>query len=349
VLDPGDPLGINVPRLEEWLSENVAGVRPPVVLSRLLGGHSCLTYRVTDAGGFAFVLRRPPLGDLLATAHDVTREHRIMRALAGRVPVPRMLGVCADPEVTGASFYVMELVDGLVAHTSAQASELLTSPESRRTASEELVDALAALHSTDPEAVDLGDLSRKGGYLERQLRRWSAQSAAGGIPRPEKMDRLYGWLLDNRPPEEEGRIVHGDFRLGNVILGASGSVRAVIDWELCTLGDPLADLAHFLRAWSIPDARTPDEAVVGSRPGFLKRADLVGRYQARTSRSLEDLDYWMAYTSWRAAAILAGVFRRYEAGELGDPPANLSTFPAEIEARIDQGLSFAAAAEPGGA
>ena len=335
------PLGIDVKSVGHWLVTNVENVRPPLRFTRLTGGHSCLTYLITDECGYNLVLRRPPVGELLATAHDVIREYKIMAALAGHVPVPRMLAACNDAAVTGAAFYVMEFVRGLVLNSTAQAKELLPSMEARRRAGETLIDALAALHSIDVEAVGLDGLSKKSGYLQRQLKRWSAQPTASGSDHAIEMERLHDWLIKNQPHQAEGRIVHGDFRLGNVIVSATGSILAILDWELCTLGDPLADLAYAARSWSTADLRTLHGGVLESTPGFLTRDHLLHRYAEQTSRSLEDIDYWMSFTAWRAAAILAGVYNRYIAGDMGPLPANFSMFLPEIQARIDQALGFA--------
>lgn len=336
-----EPLGIEAGALDRWFGEHVAGAVPPLRYDRVTGGHSCLTYLVGDAGHQRYVLRRPPVGALLATAHDVTREARILAALAGSgVPVPRVLGVCGNPEVTGAPFYVMAYVDGLVLRTAADSETLLPSPQARRRAGYALVDTLAALHAVDVDTVGLGALSRRDGFLDRQLRRWSAQWAACELGDMGGMAELHGWLVAHRPAESTARLVHGDFRLGNALLGPDGDVLALLDWELCTLGDPLADVAYLLRTWSTPDARASQERLPSALPGFPTTDELAARYARQSGRSIAELDYWMAFTAWRAAAILAGVYRRYLDGKMGTPPDDLPTFATEVEARIRQGVSF---------
>jgi aminoglycoside phosphotransferase (APT) family kinase protein len=322
-----EPLGIDVTLVERWCCEHVKTLTPPLRYHRITGGLSNLTYLVTDADGARCVLRRPPVGDLLATAHDVTREYRIMAALvASGVPVPPMLEVCEDPMVTGAPFYVMAHVDGIVVHTAAQARALFTSEAARRRVGETVVDTLVALHDVNVDAVGLGQLSRREGYLERQLNRWSAQSEACHLVGIGDMATLHQWLVANRPPESPCCLVHGDFRLGNVLLGADGVVLSVLDWELCSLGDPLADVAYFLWSWSAADARAGHDGLLAAVPGFLSVGELGARY-AGSGRSLHHLDYWMAFTAWRAAAILAGVYRRYLDVQMATHPM---TFPRSL-------------------
>ena len=335
-------LGIEPERLERWFGAHIADARPPLRYERIVGGHSNLTYLVTDASDVRYVLRRPPLGDLLATAHNVTREHDIMEAVAGSgVPVPSMLGVCHDESVTDAPFYVMGYVDGVVLHSRSDVDRLLPSEEARRVAGESMVDALVALHAIDVDAAGLGDLARRVGFLERQLKRWSAQWDTYDLHDLDGMPRLHEWLMDNRPPEGSARIVHGDFRLGNALLGTDGALLAIVDWELCTLGDPFADVAYLLRSWAAPDARFGDDDLPSLAPGFPTADALAARYAAQSGASLEHLDYWLAFTAWRAAAILGGVYRRYLDGKMGVPPEGLQLFRMEVESRLHQGLTFA--------
>jgi aminoglycoside phosphotransferase (APT) family kinase protein len=193
------------------------------------------------------VLRRPPIGHVLATAHDVAREHRVMHALRDTaVPVPRMIALCTDPAVNEAPFYVMSHVAGPVLHTRADAESLLADDAARRRAGESIVDALVALHAVAPDDVGLGDLSKRTGYVDRQLKRWSEQYAGSQSRDLPGMARMHEWLLAHRPPDGAPRVVHGDFRIGNAIHAPDGSIAAVLDWELCTLGDPLSDVSYLL-------------------------------------------------------------------------------------------------------
>ena len=282
--------------------------------SLIAGGHSNLTYRFEDAAGRACVLRRPPLGHVLESAHDMGREHRIVSALQGsEVPVAGILGLCEDAEVNEAPFYVMDFVEGAVLHDRG-AAEALSAAE-RSSLGEHVVDVLAALHHIDPDAVGLGDLGRKEGYLARQLKRWTKQWEATKTHEIPEMEEVNRRLAANPPEQIGATIVHGDYRLGNMIVG-DGRIRAVLDWELCTLGDPLADVGYLLNSWVEPGegmGTTPVEA-----GGFPSRADLTERYAAATGRDLSQINYYRAFSHWRLAAIGQGVYKRYLVGAMGD-------------------------------
>jgi aminoglycoside phosphotransferase (APT) family kinase protein len=309
--------GIEAERVGRWLAENVDGLTGPVEFGLVSGGRSNLTYRVTDAAGTAYALRRPPTGGVLSTAHDVSREWRFISALAPTaVPVPAPVAYCADAAVTGAEFYVMGFVDGLVL-ADAEAG-LALAPQARTAAAEDLVDVLVALHALDPAEVGLGDMVRKTGYLERQLRRWHAQVHATGGPELPLLDEVHDLLARRIPPQSSG-IVHGDYRAGNTSFGPDGAVLAVFDWELATSGDPMADLAWLASSWEEPGEglppTTPGPSAVA---GFLSRTELVQRYTRLSSRDVSDLPYWVAFSRWRIACIGVGVRARYLAGHMGD-------------------------------
>lgn len=337
-------LGIDIVPVERWLAQHAPGLPPPYRFERITGGHSNLTYRVTARNGSLGVLRRPPVGKLLATAHNLIREHDVMFALAGsRVPVPRMIGACRDDTVTGAPFYFMDHIVGLVVNSEADADGMLPSPHARRHAAEALVESLVALHEVDIDQVGLGGLARRGGYLGRQLRRWTTQWEATRLGDLGGMHALQSWLVEHQPAETPSRLVHGDYRLGNTLIDADGQVLAVLDWELCTLGDPLLDLAYFVRAWTEPDARPGFERPFGVLPGFPTGDELVELYARQSGRSMVAFGYWRAFTAWRSAAILGGVYRRYLDGQMGEPPERLDAYRVEVESRILQGLSAASA------
>jgi aminoglycoside phosphotransferase (APT) family kinase protein len=307
--------GIQEAQVTAWLAERIPDLTPPLSFSLIAGGHSNLTYRFVDGNGAAYVLRRPPLGHVLESAHDMAREHRIVSALAdSEVPVAPTYGLCQDPEVNGAPFYVMGFVDGVVLHDADAAARL--PEEERRALGEHVVDVLAQLHLLDPDQVGLGDLGRKEAYLARQLKRWNKQweaSKTHEIPEMEETSRL----LEERMPEQVGAsIVHGDYRLGNMIVGG-GRIRAVLDWELCTLGDPLADVGYLLNSWSQPGEAAADLAptAVG---GFPTREEICRRYQAATGRDLGGINYYRAFSHWRLAAIGQGVYKRYLVGAMGE-------------------------------
>ena len=328
------PLGIDDEKVTAWFEQHIKEAEPPLTFDRVAGGHSCLTYIVKDSAGQRFVLRRPPLGHVLATAHDVVREHKIMSALQDTgVPVPRMLGVCADNDVNEAPFYIMSYVDGVVLHSAELATKLLPDDEARKHAADSLVDALVALHAVDIDAVGLGDLARRTGYLDRQLKRWSAQWEASKTRELPGMEQLHEWLVANRPEEEPAGVAHGDYRLGNLLHAPDGTVLAILDWELCTLGPPLADVSYLLRSWTA-------EGTSGA-PGFPPREYVAERYASASGRSIADLDYWMAFNAWRSAAIAEGVYRRYLDGNMGAQMENIEIYARSVEVTVAAGLNSA--------
>ena len=330
--------GINIAPVTEWLSAHIEGLEPPLEFTLIAGGHSNLTFRFIDRKGAAYVLRRPPLGHVLESAHDMGREHRIVSALAGsEMPVAATHGLCKDPEVNGAPFYVMDFVDGSVLHDAETAAAV---PESeRRALGEHVVDVLACLHNLDPDQVGLGDLGRKEAYLARQLKRWNKQweaSRTHKIPEMEETSRL----LEERMPEQVGAaIVHGDYRLGNMIVGG-GRIRAVLDWELCTLGDALADVGYLLNSWTQPGEAGADVAptAVG---GFPTREAVCARYEAATGRDLSGINYYRAFSHWRLAAIGQGVYKRYLVGAMGENrDMDLDTYKESVHQRAAAALEL---------
>ena len=288
----------------------------------IAGGKSNLTYRVDSAAGSA-VLRRPPLGHVLPTAHDMVREHTVMSALASTdVPVPRMLHLCTDAEVLGQPFYVMERVEGHVCRVDLPAG-YADDPAQRRAVGEGLVDVLAALHDVDPASVGLGEFGRPAGYLERQVRRWVKQWDATRIEGHEALDALARELAADVPSTQRHTVVHGDYRLDNTILDPTtpGRVAAVLDWEMSTLGDPLADVGILLGYWSQADdtgART-DALVVPAATvleGFPTRAEVAERYAARTGLDLTPLPWYAAFAAFKLAVVCAGIVARVRGGAM---------------------------------
>ena len=331
------PDGITEP-MEQWFLSRVAGARAPLAWTRIAGGHSNLTFRVDGADGRAWVLRRPPLGHRLAGAHDMEREHRIIAALAPTaVPVAPVAGLCTDTEVDELPFYVMEHVDGLVIRDAESAVQLL-GPEGCRRASESIVDTLAAIHAVDPVAVGLGDLGRHEGYIARQLRRWHGNIAAQRTRDLPLLDRVHDALAAAIPEQRGVAVVHGDYRLDNCMLAPDGTVLAVLDWEICTLGDPLADVGLLLTYWTGPgDDGGAWANSACTAPGFMDRADLAARYAERSGRDLAALDYYVAFAHWKLACIIEGVYARYLGGALGDrDPAELAPFAAQVDAALSR-------------
>ena len=321
-----DVEGVDVERVTAWLVDHDASLQPPFRFDLIAGGRSNLTFRVTDSAGRRVVLRRPPMSHVLSTAHDMGREHRIISALRGsQVPVPDTLGYCDDPAVNGRPFYVMEHVDGHILRSAPQTEKALE-PAARRRASEHMVQVLVALHDVDVQDVGLADLGRHQGYIERQLKRWygqfqqsQAQEKEAGVHRPATVVEEVYETLSSRVPDQQGvSIAHGDYKLDNCVIGDDGQVRAVLDWELCTLGDPLADLGTLSIYWADGQApRDPRMAPSTSLPGFLTRSELADRYAALSGRDVSALPYYIAFGHWKLACIMEGVYSRFAVGAMG--------------------------------
>jgi aminoglycoside phosphotransferase (APT) family kinase protein len=309
--------GIDVERVTAWFVEHAAGVEPPLTFELIAGGHSNLTFEVTDTTGTRWVLRRPPTGQVLATAHDMGREHRIISALAPTdVPVAPVVGLCTDPEVNGAPFYVMEFVDGLVVRAEEVGRQL--TPEARRRAGESLIDTLVRIHRVDLPAVGLDDLGRKEDYLARQLKRWYGQWNQSKTRELPAVDRVHDALIADLPEQKDATIVHGDYRLDNCLVSPAGEVVAVLDWEICTLGDPLADLGLLMVYWA--DRGDPSSALLSpatALEGFPSREELAQRYAERSGRDISELDRYTAFGYWKLACIVEGVYARYIGGSMG--------------------------------
>jgi aminoglycoside phosphotransferase (APT) family kinase protein len=326
--------GIDPDRVGPWFTANVPGVEPPLRYELIAGGRSNLTYRVTDDNGRHFALRRPPLSHVLPTAHDMAREYRVIRALEPTVvPVPVTFGLCQDEEVNGRPFYVMEFVEGHIVR-DAETAERDLDLRARRRAGESIADTLAALHDVDVDAVGLGDFAKRDGYIERQLRRWYEQfrnSPVDGADTTTIISAVHDRLAADVPEQGGTAIVHGDYRLDNTVLGADGCVRAVLDWEICTLGDPLADLGLLMVYWT----EAGDEAaLLGVTPttvaGFPGRAEMRDRYQAASGRDLGRLDFYVAFGYWKLACILQGVYARYVGGATAGDRSSVEGFATSV-------------------
>lgn len=331
--------GIDIEPVSKWLAANIPGAVAPFTFQLIAGGRSNLTFKVVGAEGTRFVLRRPPLGHVLATAHDMAREHRIIAAV-GRtdVPVPPALGVCIDEAVNGAPFYVMGYVDGIVLDSPDRAA---TMPVALRVqASEHLIDVLADLHSVDVDQVGLGDLAKREGYVARQVKRWStqwAQSKTRELPAIDEVARLLG----ERLPEQRGVVIaHGDYRFGNCLTDvAAGRIAAVLDWELCTLGDPLADVGYLGVYWYDGEAANTRANDPTSAGGFPSYPDLLQRYALRTGRDLSGIGYYVAFSCWRLAVISEGVYARYLHGAMGSQEGvEFETFKVGTEGLAERAL-----------
>ena len=329
-----EPAGIDVERVTGWFADHVPGVEPPLAFTLIAGGRSNLTFRVEDASGRAWALRRPPLHHVLPTAHDMVREHRLMTSLrpAG-IPVPTTVGLCTDETVNERPFFVMEFVEGHILRSAPQAEEIYDEA-ARRSIGDHMADTLAALHAVDVDAIGLGDLGRHDGYIERQLKRWRGQyeqMQVDGVDHGDLVGRVGDELAARIPKQQRTSVVHGDYRMDNVILDDSGAVRAILDWEICTLGDPLADLGLLMVYWADP---TDSMAVLGLSPttatGFATRAQVTERYASRSDLDISGLGYYTAFGYWKLACILQGVYARYVAGAGAGDQGSVDAFPAQV-------------------
>lgn len=335
------PAGYATPAVEAWIEQHGIGLEPPLEWIRLEGGHSNLTYLLCDRQGRRAVIRRPPLGELLPKAHDMAREWALISALGPTpVPVPQALGFCADNAVTGAHFYLMGWVDGHPLYKADDTRRWVPDAQRMRFA-HSFIDVLADLHALDPDAVGLGNLGKKDGYVERQLKTWyRSWNASIG---PAKYDdarahALQRYFLANLPEQGPARIVHGDYGPHNCLVGPHSTVAAVVDWEISTLGDPLADLAYALNFWPDPADALPLKADSPTTvPGFPGRRELAQRYAERTGRDLSRLDYYTGFNRWKSAAIAHGVYARYMEGKKSTAGVDL----AGLRQRIDSALALA--------
>jgi aminoglycoside phosphotransferase (APT) family kinase protein len=326
------PEGIDRAGVEAWFGEHIPSAEQPLTFERISGGHSNLTYGVRDAAGKRWALRRPPLGKRLGSAHDMGREHRVVSALARTpVPVAPVAGFCEDESINEAPFYVMEFVEGPILRGLAEA-DAFPDEADRRAIGERVVDTLVDVHAVDPDAVGLGDLGRKEDYVARQLHRWQGQWENSKTRELPAIDAVHERLAARIPEQGPATIVHGDYRLDNMILTPAGEVAAVVDWELCTLGDPLADVGLLMVYWPEPGEETIALGQPATlAPGFPKREELKARYAERSGRDLSQLDFFVALGYWKLAIILEGVYARYAAGQYGKVDPGIEAFARLVE------------------
>lgn len=313
-VEPSVP-GIDVAHLTSWLRAHLPDLAPPFEFTRIGEGQSNLTYRLADSLGSAVVLRRPPLGEILASAHDMAREHMVLTALSqAGARVPRTLAFCADDDVCGAPFFVMEHVDGLVLSSVAVAETL--DPDMRGAVGLEMANTLAALHALEVDGIGLTDLRRPESLAERQLRRWVRQWHASKTRELPLIDDLAELFAARLPDEHAQTLVHGDYHLGNALVGRDGSMQAILDWELCTVGDPLADVGLMVAYWTEMAAAAHGEdalfpEAVTALPGFPGPEGLASAYVRASGRDPADLGFWVAFAYWKVAIIVEGVYRRW--------------------------------------
>lgn len=298
-----------------WLVGNVPGLVGPFTFTRVGEGQSALSFRTEDQNSRKVVLRRPPIGELLESAHDMAREFRILTSLQPFTQkVPGALGLCEDTSVTGVPFYVMDYIDGLTLNRLDIAEGL--SPASRAVTGDSLITTLVELQSIDLDAAHLGDLRRSASFIERQVRRWTRQWYSQKTRDLPLVDELAEMFVTRMPTETETVLVHGDYGLHNVIVGKDGNVRTVLDWELSSVGDPLADLGQMIAYWteSGAPARQPNSLFkepVTELPGFSTPAELARRYADTSGRDISELGYWIAFSYWKTATIVEGVYSRW--------------------------------------
>jgi aminoglycoside phosphotransferase (APT) family kinase protein len=328
------PEGIREDEVTDWMVSHVPEITTPLTFTLIAGGRSNLTFRVEDAESRAWALRRPPLHHVLPTAHDMSREYRLMTALGpAGIPVPVTVGLCTDEAVNERPFYVMEFVEGHILRSAPEA-EAAFDVATRRAVGDHMADTLAALHDVDPDAVGLGDLGRHEGYIERQLKRWRGQydqMQVEGVDHGELVERVSNELARRIPKQQRTSVVHGDYRMDNVVLADDGSVRAILDWEICTLGDPLADLGLLMVYWADP---TDSMAVLGLSPttasGFSTRAEVLERYDSVSDLDISGVGYYEAFGYWKLACILQGVYARYVAGAGAGDQGSVDGYPAQV-------------------
>lgn len=337
--DTAAPPGLDLGRLAEWLPGVIPTAGPVLKAALIPGGKSNLTYEVTDGAG-TWILRRPPLGHVLATAHDMRREYRVMSALKDTaVPVPEMLALCTDDDVLGAPFYVMSRVEGTPYRTAAQLTAI--GAARTRVIAEGMIDTLAALHRVNPAEVGLADFGRPDGFLARQVSRWKKQLDASYCRDLPAADELHRRLAADVPGESAAGIVHGDYRLDNLLIARAGGkdeVAAVIDWEMATLGDPLTDLALMLiyyRFGKIAGGAAVTDAA--EAPGFPSEAETIARYGAGSGRDMSRFGFYLALACYKLAAILEGLHYRYLQGQTVGP--GFENIGPGIYPLLDMGLA----------
>lgn len=313
---------LDMRRLGDYLAGNLPGSDQTLAVRQFGGGAANLTY-LLDYGAQQYVLRRPPLGPVAASAHDMGREYRVLSVLHQAYPyAPRAFLFCDDLSVIGAPFFVMERRQGVVVRrTMPEAYAAM--PNAARRMSEALVDALAAFHAVDYDALGLGGLGKPAGFIDRQIEGWYRRWHAAKTADLPDMDAVYAWLKANQPANTRVSLVHNDYKLDNVMLAAGdpGRVVAVFDWDMCTLGDPLADLGALLTYWTEPSDPPYLQATAMmplGEPGFLSRAELVARYAAKSGRAVEAIDFYHALGLFRLTVIVAQIYIRYARGQTQD-------------------------------
>lgn len=328
--------GLDLTRLGEWFTANVGETARPLTAELISGGKSNLTYGLTD-GSERWIIRRPPLGDVLATAHDMGREYRVIHALRDtKVPVPQTFGMSTDDTIIGAPFYIMSRVDGIPYRTAEELERI--GEERTRAISERLVDTLVDLHAVDPASVGLAEFGRPEGFAARQVRRWRTQLESAYHRDLAGADELYQRLVAQTPTRADAAIVHGDYRLDNLLVDAeTDQVNAVLDWEMATLGDPLTDLALMALYQRLDALEAMGASDVQAAPGYLPEPEMINRYATASGRDLDGFGFYVALAAYKLAAILEGIHLRHVNGRtVGDGFENVGN---GIEPLLELGLT----------
>ena len=336
--------------VQDYLQAHLPEATGPLEVQQFGGGHANLTY-LLRMGEHEWVLRRPPLGPTLPTAHDMTREYRVLTALAATdVPTPRPVVLCEDPAVIGVPFYVMERQPGFVVRETLPPA-IGDDMGKRRRVGAAAVEALAALHTVDWLAVGLDDFGHPSGFIERQLRRWPDQWARAKTRELPALDAVAEWLRRHVPVSPPTTIVHGDFKLDNLLFDVQDDtlqVTALLDWEMSTLGDPLMDLGWLLSCWCEPGdsaARIAGRSEVTTAPGFMRRAEIVAYYEACTGRPATAIDFYEIFGLYKYAVILEGIYARYVGGQTRDP--RFAAFEQDVAHLADAALALSRRADTG--
>lgn len=339
--------GLDLPSVRTWLAQNVDGADTELDFALVAAGGSNLTYVVTRPDGKRWALRRPPERARIATAHEMGREWRIIEALDAHpeagIPVPDAVAFCDDTEVTGAEFYVMGFAEGRILRGPDEAKDMDTA--ACRAAADSLIDVQVAMAKIDPDAVGLGDLGRREAYVERQLARWLRQfEASKGRDLPVVYE-LHETLSKHVPPQQACGLVHGDYRFDNTVLGPDFRIRAVLDWELCTLGDPVADFVWSVLYWTDPDEEHDFGSPSPTRyPAFPRRAEAIEMYSDRSGFDLSALDYYRTFSWWKMACLVEGVAARLRAGAAGGlgGGSNVDHVLARVDSMLENAVACAA-------
>ncbi len=326
--------GLDLPQFAAWFDGACPGeIGGPLRGQLIAGGRSNLTYEVTD-GTKSWVVRRPPLGHVLATAHDMRREYQVITALRDTdVPVPPAYALCSDADILGAPFYVMAKVDGIAYRTAEQVAPL--GPARIQAIAERMIDTLALLHAVDPGAVGLGEFGRPEGFLARQVRRWKKQLDASRSRPVAGIDELHALLAADPPDGGAATIVHGDYRLDNILIDANDQLAAIVDWEMATLADPLTDVGLLIVYQRMN--RLDEGPMASDAPGYPSEAEVLARYAERSGRDLSGLGFYIALASFKLAVILEGIHFRYVHGQtVGEGFENIGE---RVEPLVASGLA----------